>query len=145
MKILLFIKKTLSNTALIYTFISLGMLVLANYIEHGAASGANYVPNLSFSLLVLAFGFVCALSHAIKDELKINSALKNTLAFIVSYAAFYLCFFVWSGNSSQFSSIAIFSTAFIIVYAIVKAINTLVNRKPAQEEYKEVFSELENK
>lgn len=139
MKIISVIKKTVCGACVIYTFISFMMLMLANLL---GGAGANYVPNMSFSAYILLFGFICSLLHSIKAEIKINGAVKNTLAFVVSYIAFYLCFFVLPGNSAEFSAIAIFSTAFIIVYAIAALVASAFARATVKkEEYTPLFEE----
>lgn len=139
MKIISLIKKTVSGTCAIYTFVSFVMLILANLL---GGAGGNFAPNLSFSASILLFGFICSLAHAVKAEIKINSAVKNILAFVMSYIAFYLCFFVWAGNTAEFSAVAIFSTAFIIVYAVAALVSSLFSRVSVEkEEYTPLFEE----
>ena len=139
MKIISLLRKTLCGACVIYTFISFMMIMLANLL---GGAGANYVPNISFSAYILLFGFICSLLHSVKGEIKISGAIGNVLAFVLSYIAFYLCFFVFPGNSAEFSAIAIFSTAFIIAYAVVALVASAFARATVKkEEYTPLFEE----
>lgn len=149
MNILGKIKKTVSQTCVIYT------VILTSVYTLGAFVNSSWVPTVQMVYSCLGFSLVLALLNLFLFSDKLVMPLRLLIHFAVSSLIFYLLFVVWGGYQSNGGSVItallIYVFAYILCAAIVAAYRYLtsesVNAKKGysakfnkpEEEYKSQF------
>lgn len=143
MKIFCHIRKFFNTFFALYTCISFGMMICnrALAIEEAPTWGG---VALLFGQIAL-FCAMCSLAVTLLDiPEKLNRALSHILKFIISYGAFYLCFFVLVKASAEPINIVVISTMFVIVYAATAVLAglfaKLASPKLPAQEYENIYT-----
>lgn len=137
-----FIKKTFFNTAAIYFLISAVIFItfFAASEMNAASSGA-----VGLQLYSMLFSFITALCFSVLGAVKkLPSAARYIVGFVLSYAAFYLCFFVLTGNAKNFTALFALSTVYVIAYVLIIALGALSDKLcgngQKEEDYESVYT-----
>jgi hypothetical protein len=137
-----FIKKTFYNTAAIYLLVS-GILFVTFFAASDMDSATSGAVNLQ--LYSMLFSFLCSLVLSVTGIIpKMPSAVKTICDFVLSYAAFYLCFFGLTGNSKNFTSLFALSTVYIVFFVLCSLLCAVGRRLSADRndgEYENVYTE----
>ena len=148
-KILSVIKKFFTVTFALYTCTSYGMMLLNVATVNGEAPQWSGVA-LLFSHILL-FSALTGLSQAVICAFdKLNGVISHLLRFIISYGAFYLCFFALGKSVPQPINVVVMSTIFTVIYAVVAgafALASALSRRTVKdsEEYESVYGQLRDK
>lgn len=140
------IKKFFGITFAMYTCISYALMLL-NILTLNAEAPQWSGVALLFSH-VLLFSALTALVFVLVGLLKkLNSALGHVIKFLLTYGAFYLCFFALQRGEAQPINVVTMSAVFTVIYAITVgisgAVGAIAARKANREsEYVSVYSEV---
>ena len=143
------IGKFFNITFALFSCVSIGMMTLNRIVQ--IEETPTWGGVMLLFLQILLFSVLCALANVITAiPKKLNSALSHIIRFIISYAAFYLCFIVMVKGTSRLMNVVVMSTIFVIIYALVMGISVFVSwitsiSDKKQEEYTSVYDEVNGK
>ncbi len=143
------LKKFFNLTFTIYTCISFFFLLVAGALTINETPDTWSAIALQFSHFLL-FSALTALFHTLVPALpKLHCAVANIISAVLTYGAFYLCFFALVKGDNQPVNLIVMSVLFFVAYALVRSIfaffTFMINRKRNErEEYNSIYNKGNN-
>lgn len=135
------IKKTLNATAIWFTIIMAGYMLILQIMNVGEDSAA--VESFRV-LLIFLFALLFSIANTIRSSTGIHSVLRHILHYLITVFAFYACFMlpVDMRQSFMITGVIIFTVAYLIVIGIIAIFSA---RLKANREKNTVYSNQFNK
>ena len=143
MDLKIFIKKTLINSAILFTTMTVLYSLLVILVN---ADAKEILLEASRILLFFIFSVMVSLANSILGVKAIPSALRYVLHFLLCAAAFYLCMLfplvnAGAGGSFVVVGLSAFTLVYVIGLVIITIIKSTVTRKKEKkQDYTNRFS-----
>lgn len=141
MEITKLIKKTLTATAIWFTAIMTGYMLVLQIINVGEDSAAVEAFRV---LLIFLFALLFSIANTIRSAKSINGALRHTVHYLITVFAFYACFMlpVDMRTSFMITGVVIFTVVYLLVVGIMAIFSS---RLKANRESEIAYSRQFNK
>ena len=138
-----FVKKTLINTSVIFSLVTLFYCLLVALVN---ASATEILLEATRIILFFFFALLVSLANSILGVKPIPSALRYILHFLLCGFAFYLCVLfplidAGAGGSFVVVGLSAFTLLYVIVLVVITVIKSNVTRKKEKkQDYTKRFS-----
>ena len=138
-----FVKKTLINTSVIFSLVTLFYCLLVALVN---ASATEILLEATRIILFFFFALLVSLANSILGVKLIPSALRYILHFLLCGFAFYLCVLfplidAGAGGSFVVVGLSAFTLLYVIVLVVITVIKSNVTRKKEKkQDYTKRFS-----
>jgi len=108
----MWLKKTISNGCVFYTFFITALYMLGVYVD------SHWVPTLQMVFSLLIFSFVLSAASLFLFSDKLIFSLRLLLHFVVTTTVFYIVFILWGGFQANGGSVLAALFVYLFVYLL---------------------------
>ena len=138
MKQLMWLKKTVTNACVFYTFFITALYLLGVYVD------SHWVPTLHMVFALLLFSFALAAANTFLFSDRLVFPLRLLIHYVITTAVFYIVFVRWGGYQANggsvltalliYSFVYLLASLFVFMYRYVTA-----ESRTSATEYKTMF------
>lgn len=138
MKQLMWLKKTVANACVFYTFFITALYLLGVYVD------AHWVPTLHMVFSLLLFSLVLSATNTFLFSNRLVFALRLLIHFAITTFVFYIVFVVWGGfqanGGSVLTALLVYTFAYLICALVVFIYRYVTAElRTSAKSYKNVF------
>lgn len=140
LKQLLWLKKTVGNACVFYTFFITSLYLLGVYVA------SNWVPTLHMVISLLFFSFVLAAANSFLYSDKLVFSLRLLIHYVATTVVYYIIFVLWGGfqanGGSVLTALLVYSFAYLVCTLIAFMYRYITaDNRTKEAAYKSMFAE----
>lgn len=138
MKQLMWLKKTVGNACIFYTFLITSVYLLGVYVN------SDWVPTLHIVFSLLLFSFILSAANSFLFSNKLVFSTRLLVHYLITTFVFYIVFVLWGGfqssGGSVLTAVLVYSFAYIICAVFVFMYRYITaETRSAKEDYNKIF------